>query len=421
MANSAIRVDKNSLPQAILRELTKFNDDALDTVDDNITKGDFISPNHQKYCKTGDLNYLTQPIVSHSTRSVIPFKSLIFKNIYALDDKPQYTTKIDIGNPEHQSFIEFNNYNGKFLVNNSIFNTITYDNTWILEQLNYVYKLSAYDVFTLKGYTYNGDVFANNYLRGSLDNKKLKGSNREYLDDISNYFPLFMQLNKLVRNVSLDTIFTIDTQKIKVQRITKIHSAILKAYASINEWFDILRVRNLKNSERYSILVPIWSYFTDTFREDVLKQYISDLTNIIYSAPLNTKHLIVYRGVRNSFYLQNSTQNIYKNVGFISTSLDIEIAKEFQRPTSPQDDVKCCIQRILLPKATHSLLMFPLSLFQYEKEVLLPHGALYKLHQKKILTSFYRNQEDASIDLCFNNIVKINVSDIVVANPQHNI
>jgi hypothetical protein len=82
MANTAVRVDKNTLPQAILRELTKLHDD--DVVDiDASSKTGYISSDHQKFCKTGDINYLKQPIVSHSTWSVIPFKSFVFKNIYA--------------------------------------------------------------------------------------------------------------------------------------------------------------------------------------------------------------------------------------------------------------------------------------------------------------------------------------------------
>lgn len=420
MANSAIKVDKNTLPHAILRELNKIHDE--ESASRNLrSKEEYISTDHVKYCKTGDMNYLTQPIISHTTWSVIPFKSLIFKNVYALDSKPQYTTKIDITNPMHHSFIEFNNYNGRFLVNNSIFNTVMYDNTWLMSQLNYVYNLNLHDTFTLKGYTYNGDVFANNYLRGTLDLKKLKKSNSEYLNDISLYFPLFMQVNKLMLPSSNINPVHEDELRTKVQRITRINSVFLKQSATIKEWLDVLKAKNIKSSERYSILVPLWSYFTDDFRETVLRTFIQDLMNIIDNAPTNNRTMVVYRGVRNNFFLTKSKEDIYKNLGFVSTSLDIEIAKEFQRPVSPNDDPKCCIQRVLLPKGIRSIVLFPLSNFQDEKEVLLPTGTIYKLQKKKVLKSFYRYQEDNGTDLCFNNIVKINVSDIVVGNPQDNV
>lgn len=419
MANSAIKVEKNTLPQAILRELNKIDDDDNDSTNH---KNEYLSADHEKYCKTGDMNYLTQPIISHSTWSAIPFKSIIFKNIYALDTKPQYNTKIDITNPMHHSFIEFNNYNGHFLVNNSLFNTIMYDTTWLIEQLNYVYKLSLYDTFTLKGYTYNGDVFANNYLRGTLDIKKLKKCNQEYIGQISQYFPMFVQTNKLFGvQHKQRTVFDSNEDRTVVQRMKLVHSNILKTSASIKEWVDILSTKTLKMSERYSILVPLWSYFTNEFREDVLKLFINDLIQIINQAPVNSKTMVVYRGVRNSFFLTNSTENIYKNIGFVSTSLDIDIAKEFQRPVAPSDDAKCCIQRVLLPKGTHSIILFPLSNFPDEKEILLPTGALYRLHKKKVLKSFYRHSENASTDLCFKNVVKVNVSDISVSNPQDNI
>lgn len=418
MSNSAIKVNRNSLPQAILRELNRMYEEGEEEHNDD-SKNEYISSNHARYCKTGDINLLTQPIISHTTWSVIPFKSLIFKNTYALDSKPQYTTKIDISNPMHHSFIEFNNYNGRFLVNNSVFNTIMYDNNWLMDQLNYIYKLNLYDLFTLKGYTYNGDVFANNYLRGTLDFKKFKNSHNEYIDQITQYFPMFMQVNKTLNKIPLQNIFVVDERKTKVQRITKIQSFILKSSATIKEWMNILQTKTLKQSERYSIIVPLWPFFTDVFREEVLKLFIEDLTNIIVNAPTNSKTMVVYRGVRNNFYITNSTKDVYQNLGFVSTSLDIEVAKEFQRPVSPEDDVKCCIQRVLLPKGTHAITLFPLSNFQDEKEVLLPTGTFYKLNNKKVLKSFYRYQEDASMDLCFNNIVKINVSDIIVSNPQH--
>jgi hypothetical protein len=424
MANSSVVVDKNALPRAILKELTKIHDDInVNTNDDKKldSKDEYISPNHKKFCKTGDVNFLTQPIVSHTTWSVIPFKSLIFKNVYALDDKPKYTTKIDITNPMHHSFIEFNNYNGRFLVNHSVFNTIMYDNNWLTEQLQYVYKLSTYDTFTLKGYTYNGDVFANNYLRGTLNVKKFVTCNDEYTEQITQYFPLFMQVNKLLTHTHASMFSVHDLHKKKVHRITKIHSNVLKSVATIKEWLDVLEANKLKISERYSIIVPLWSYLTDSFREDALKLFINDLFSIIKNAPKNSKQMVVYRGVRNQFFMQKSERDIYRNVGFVSTSLDIDIAKEFQKPVSQHDDVKCCIQRVLLPKGTISIVLFPLSNFQDEKEVLLPTGVLYKLQNKKVLKSFYRYQEDASTDLCFNNIVRINVSDIIVSNPQDNI
>ena len=418
MDATVVKLEKNSLPQAILRELNKIHNDEEDA--DVSSKEEYISPDHKKFCKTGDLNYLSQPIISHSTWSVIPFKSLLFKNIYALDNKPNYSTKVDITNPLHHSFIEFNNYNGRFLVNKSIFNTIMYDTEWLKEQLSFVYNLNTYDTFTLKGYTFNGDVFANNLLRGTLDQKKFRYCNDAFKEQIIDYFPLFMQLDKLFNSTNHD-VFKSDQEKTKVQRISKIACSFPQQSATLADWKRLLSNRNLKMSERYAILVPLWSHLTEAFQLQVLELFIKDLINIIMKAPKNTKQMVVYRGVRNNFYLQESKDNIYKNIGFVSTSLDIDVAKEFQKPLTPNDDAKCCIQRILVPKGTHSVVIFPISTFQNEKEVLLPSGVIYKLFRKKILKSFYRHPENASTDLCFNNIIKVGVSDIVLTNPQDNI
>ena len=82
----------------------------------------------------------------------------------------------------------------------SIFRSI---NSNINKSINYIKGLSYEDVFTLYGYTHNGD---------ELSNKFLMGNNQSYLDFVyshlddynsykrysTNYFPLFFQLLKLI-------------------------------------------------------------------------------------------------------------------------------------------------------------------------------------------------------------------------------
>jgi hypothetical protein len=419
-SNDSVKLSSNDISKVLLKNLTK-NYNANNSSDEK-----YISTEHKNFCKTGNLSLLTKPITSHSSWTYIPFKSLVYDGVKSLDLQPTFIANELNSDAMLNSFLEFNNYNGKFLLKNSVFNNIMFDDEWITTQLNYVYSLEAYDLFTLKGYTYRGDVLANNLLRGALTDTRT--ANDEFVQGVhikvQDLFPLYFQMEGLFRNMiahdKLMEIFRGDT-KLKVSRIKKIVSEKIPKVVSISEWVTYLATNfnTLKHSEKYSILVPLWSHLKDEVFINLINKFISDVERIILKAPTIRKNMIVYRGVRGDFYLRGAHDGIYKNQGFISTSLDIDIAKEFQKPENKLDGNKtCCIQRIQLLKGTKTVFLLPVSTYPEEKEILINSGSIYHIKEAKTLKWFYKFPYTASTDICFHDIYDVNVSDIVLTSQR---
>ena len=207
----------------------------------------------------------------------------------------------------------------------------------------------------------------------------------------------------------------------KVSRIKRIVSEKMPKVLSISEWVTYLATNfnTLKHSEKYSILVPLWSHLKDEVFINLINIFISDIERIILKAPTIRKNMIVYRGVRGDFYLRGAHDGLYKNHGFVSTSLDIDIAKEFQKPENKLDGNKtCCIQRIQLLKGTKTVFLLPISTYPEEKEILINSGSIYHIKEAKTLKWFYKFPYTASTDICFNDIYDVNVSDIVLTSQR---
>lgn len=413
------RLKKASLPREVVKQLYDNYDNLLDVK----TNDSYISADHKQFCKTGDASLLKKPIVSHITWTMVPFRSLYYKNVMSLDKPLIFTTQAHITNPMFQSFIEFNNYNGKFLAKQSVFNTVTYDEEWISAQLDYIYNLPNYDLMTLKGYTHVGDVMANSYLRESLDLKKLSAFHTEFVSNVYNYFPLYFQLDKLIMQHKGDLHKLFDSKHYheRVHRMSKVpdERGVLKSVATVKEWLDIFKAHchTLKNSLKYSVLVPLWGYLTHDAWMQIIKMFIDDITRIIAASPMISKPTILYRGVSSDYYLKGAVKGIYKNNGFVSTSLDIDVAKAFQKMyVNDKEKHACCIQRILILKKTPCLLLLPISSYPEEKEVLLQNESVYVVQSKKSMKTFYKNPDDASINLCFNDVYNLNVTDIVLSH-----
>jgi hypothetical protein len=413
------RLRKASLPREVIKQLYANYDSILDAN----TNDYYISDDHKKFCKTGNVSFLKEPIVSHITWTMVPFKSLYYNNVMSLDKSMIFTSQASVIDPIFQSFVEFNNYNGKFLVKQSVFNTVMYDEEWIRSQLEYIYSLPKHDLMTLKGYTYGGDVMANNYLRGTLNERKTSNFQVEFMNSIYMYFPLYFQLERYFTKHAdkLQKLFEKKHLEQKVHRMTKVpdERGLLKSVATISEWLDIFKSHHhtMKHSLKYSLLIPLWGYITHDACIQVIKLFIEDLTRILDSAPMLSKPTILYRGVSSDYYLKGAVKGVYQNNGFVSSSLDIDIAKAFQKMNlEPDKPSNCCIQRILVLKKSPCLLMLPISSYPEEKEVLLQNESIYVIQSKKTMKTFYKHPHDAGLNLCFNDVYNVNVTDIVLSH-----
>jgi hypothetical protein len=120
---------------------------------------------------------------------------------------------------------------------------------------------------------------------------------------------------------------------------------------------------------------------------------------------------VVYRGVGSDYYLTGAQDNIYQNIGFVSTSMDANVALKWLENKS-----ECCIQKILLLKGTRAIFLTPLSRFPNEQEILLNHGCVYyiKTASKKIQT--YKSDFQGKYNVCYNDMNTRQVSELIVTS-----
>jgi hypothetical protein len=420
-AYSSKKFKPTELPKLVVEKLSASKyQKTKNTINENKRKKQV-----ELYCKTNDFSQLEEPFISHSEWAFIPIKILKYNTPYDLDKDPVFVPIIpyDMFGSSWRMYKEYNNYNEEFLNKSSVDNELTMDTDWLYKQKEYIYNLPKYDIFTLKGYTHYGDILVNAFLRDVLDYNAIKNRNKDFFNSVF-YFPVFFQLEQFVsiyisrkNKLGIYSMFTVSTgTKVKMYTST---SKNIPSSGKLQVYIDLIinKYSSLSLSDKYIILVSLWNYMHNDVYKYVIKQFYEDLTRILIKSPTLNKDLKVYRGVRDDYYLRGSKDSIYKNIGFVSTSLDVEKAQFFQQMEgSNKQSEPCCIKVIQLLKGTKALLMMPISQYGDEKEVLLNHASVYSIKTPKILKTFYNRPYEKSTDICNKNTYQLYVSEIVLTN-----
>ena len=201
------------------------------------------------------------------------------------------------------------------------------DLNWFAAQDKYIRTLGVREIFTISGYTYNGDQWAHAYLDGVLDYDRFR--NKVGFDGF--YFAFFFQAR--------------DFYKINTGNILKDYDETVK------------RVRSDKDNEHI---------------KSIIHMFINDLNEIIRKAPSVTRAFIVFRGNKDDKYLAGAVNNLYTTERFCSASVSGEKAV-----TSFADGHE--LQRITILKGSKCLLMFGITQVPGEWEILLPRGSTYQI------------------------------------------
>lgn len=422
-AYSSKKLKPIELPAAIVKKLKTTETPSNVEIKKRIRK----SKNEQivEYCRTNDFSKLEEPLVSHTEWAFIPMRVLRYNSHHDLDKSPIFFPVVPFGGPgaNMKIFKEYNNFNQEFIKSFSLENSLDIDVQWLQEQIDYIYNLPKYDLFTMKGYTQYGDVQVNSFLRNVVEWKKTRYMNKD-LQSTYDYFPLYFQLDKLMTHtitkhgkLGVYSMFN-QPERTRIKLfITRTKNSIPKS-STLGNYIELItnNYYTWDHSDRYIVLVSLWSMMHDFVYGKVIDLFHEDLSRIILNSPPLTKDIYVYRGVRNDFYLKGAKDGLYKNIGYVSTSLDIEKAQFFQRLNQKNDDQECCIQRIRLVKGTKALLMMLVSQYGDEKEVLLNHGSTYKIIKPKVDKFFYNKPYEKAYDICHKDTYKVNVSDIILAN-----
>lgn len=419
-AFSSKKLKPTELPNKIVDKLNN-----VDTVD---KQKEVLSRENQvkAYCSTKDITKLEEPIVSHTEWAFIPMKVLAYNSPFDLDKDNVFYPIVPF-EPNGQTwkiYKEYNNFNKHSLSSTSVENNLDMDVEWLQRQRNYIINMSKYDLFTLRGYTHYGDVLVNSYLRDVIEWDKVRTMNADFLSSFD-YFPVYFQLDSIItkmvshkNKLGLFALFDKSEQTI-VKLNTRTTNKNIPKSSSLGRYIDLIATQytSWKHSDRYIVLVSLWNLLHVSVYKKVIELFHEDLTRIITKSPPLTKDVVVFRGVKNDFYLQGARNGFYNNIGFVSTSLDIEKAQFFQKlGDEHKRGSDCCIQRIILVKGTKALLMMPISQYGDEKEILLNHGSIYKIIEPKVLKTFYNKTYEKSYDICMKDTYQVHVSDIVLTS-----
>jgi len=376
------------------------------------------------FCRTKDVLKLEEPVVSFSQWAFIPIKVLMYNSPFDLDKEPMFSSIVpsNASSETWKIYREYNNYNQEFISSMSIENDLEMDVAWLQSQRNYISKLPKYDVFTLRGYTHFGDVLVNSLLREVIDWGKARKMSFEFHTS-TDFFPVYFQLDAVVtyilkNKLPIYTLFDRPERNNFVKMFTRTLSKHIPRSATLDVYMEHI-VRDYfkwNHSDRYIVLISLWHLMHQAIYKKTIELFQQDLSRIIDKSPPLTKDITVFRGVQNDFYLKGAKDGMYKNIGFVSTSLDIDKAQFFQRRKDGDMDSKCCIQRITLKKGTNVILMMSPSQYGDEKEILLNHGSTYKIVQPRVLKTFYNNNYEKSYDICHKDTYQVIVSEITVAS-----
>lgn len=381
----------------------------------------FVSKYHKEYCgsKPKNRNASTiEPVMSVNINIKLPIQYLQHTDMSALDRKKplflDYNEHYNYADEHHLSIkTGFNNYNYAFIARKSIINNLqTMPIDWIKKQMKYIKSLSMYDVYTLRGYSFIGDIIANSTLRQT---PKYDGGKEAV--HMKTLFPFYFQIEKMVDDgKSLNTLFednVLNTTIYFCGEAKNVHDGFASK-KTIKELIDFYGKKwiSLKRSVRFYIFSHCWKYLKEDIKIQVVSVFIRDLSRIIDAAPPLSQAVTVFRGVAKDYYLKGLKNGVYQNVGFVSSSLDINTAREFTAL-----DGKCCLQRITVLQGTKAILLMPVSLIADEKEILFNHGCFYYIHKPMIKKKFYQYPEDTDNDTCFDNdsLIETKVSEIILS------
>jgi len=205
------------------------------------------------------------------------------------------------------------------------------DLNWFAAQDKYIRSLSTREIFTISGYSYNGDKWAHTYLDGTFNYNTF----RTGVGNLGGtYFAFFFQAR--------------DFYKINT-------GDILKDYEE-----TVTRVKGDKDNENIKSIVHM---------------FINDLNEIIRKAPSVTRAFILFRGNKDDKYLTGAVNNTYTTERFCSASVAGSVARSFAKGHE--------IQRITVMKGSKCLLMFGITQVNSEWEILLPRGSTYQVVKKR--------------------------------------
>jgi len=260
---------------------------------------------------------------------------------------------------------------------------------WIASQNEFLMNLSTYEILTVQNYTRYGDRLTNSFLRGTFDASK----------DDKSIRAMYPQILQLLRTLAPGDF---NDQNLYGELDEYFDKPVSTVYDALHEVQHVSLTDPDDIEHTVRVIIGLGRYMSTKFLKRTVQLFAEDLHRIVMAAPPVTHEFTLYRGTK-APYFQTKTGR-HRSVTFMSTSLSIDVAARFlnvpvdslgsgpdsqsgasQSRPNDDDDMsgggrggvsRCCLQRITVLPQTRALIMFPVSHFASEAEVLLPAGSV---------------------------------------------
>jgi|694.fasta_scaffold38874_3 hypothetical protein len=224
--------------------------------------------------------------------------------------------------------------------------------------------LSTKEIFMLSGYTFNGDVLANLFL-------KLKANVSSDAEDDFNEYVLNWRSEK----------------KKNKHRQIRLNSLFYQLAKRLNNYdYDFVNsyLEKVKRDDAFIQLI-----------KECVEEYVDDLKKIFDKAPALDEDMVVFRGVSTMYYKKDNSDKFYNNT-FMSTSLNPNTALDFSAK-------ECCLKKITLKRGFNKIIFIePITQIRGEYELLIPPDTEFRIlkHEefKKETTFDYDHIKDQGED-----------------------
>jgi hypothetical protein len=265
------------------------------------------------------------------------------------------------------------------------------DKKWFVDMQKYIASLTDRERYALYSYTQYGDVYVNLMERGlPIDFGRVR------MD------PLIYEMIYTTTNTGFYHVLSEKGKKIMATKKPVDFGAMLKDKSG-----------KLMNEFTNMVVYQLGSLsFKEVYLYNTIRSLSTTLHNVFDFAPVTTKPMVVYRGVKDSFFTADEynkpmkKDEVFVNKGFVSTSLLHSVPmRDFM------GDGGCCFKTITILPGTKCIPLVGLTHFNNEVEFLLDKNTKYIIRDKYTTVSpskplnHYANYHQTK---------KIKVSDIII-------
>ena len=315
-----------------------------------------------------------------SYKLMVPLGGIIGKTAFMKPPKVTSSVKVErVKKPYSEAIYDF------------WYEDTEFDTVWMRSLNAYMSGLNKRDTYTLASYTFRGDVYVNNFLRGSLSYARLRSDYTNPLVFDGRIAPMFYQIVEYLQTSSSAPVLP-PQYKSWVMSIDP------------NNWVTTIE-ESVREFDNYRNIVDhVIPMIKEDGWRDIITVFAADLQKIIMNAPPTRKKMIVYRGIKTGdFFFTGVKNSIYRNNGFVSTSPSAKIAQGFSGK-------ECCMKKITLLPGVHTVFLSGFSAFPKETEFLLPMTVNYYVRNSSEGIQMWK--PDAPV--CRKDSTLIKTSEIIV-------